>query len=60
MENDYRKSTKNRCESKKSCKKVTNINGFVINSSKEIDIGIVDEYNEIMGRKHKFKGAHYG
>lgn len=60
MENGYRKSTKNGWETEKSCKEVTNINGFVINSSKEIDIGIRDEYNEIMGRKQKLKGAYYG
>ena len=60
MENGYRKSTKNRKKSGKSCKKVTNINGFVTNSSKQIDIRIRGEYNEIMGRKQAFKGAYYG
>ena len=60
MKKGRRKSTKNRWKRGKSCKKVTNIKGFVINSSKQIDIRIGGEYNEIMGKKQVFKGAYYG
>lgn len=59
METKYEKTTKKQRKREKSCEKVTNINGFVINSSKKIDIAIGGEYNEIMGKNQRFKGVSY-